>query len=46
MRDEGGAKGEGVSHVTDAMLPVTEQSDDPSAGRLGDCLETAHNIWC
>jgi hypothetical protein len=28
------------------MLPVAEERDDPRAGRLGDCLETAHDVRC
>jgi hypothetical protein len=46
MRNESGAKGEGVSDVADAVLAVAEKPDDPSAGWLGDCLETAHDIGC
>jgi hypothetical protein len=44
MRDEGGAKGERVSYVANAVLPVAEKPDDPSARRLGDGLETGHDV--
>jgi hypothetical protein len=44
MRDEGGAEGQGVSDVADAVLPVAEKRDDPSAGRFGYCLEAVHDL--
>jgi hypothetical protein len=44
MRDQGGAEGESVSDIADAMFPVAEESDDPSTRWLGDRLEAGHCI--
>jgi hypothetical protein len=44
MRDEGRAKGERVSYVANAVLPMAEKPDDPSACRLDYRLETGHDV--